>query len=137
MRRQGTEGFLDIHTSTGLKVTHVMGPVTPLDRTKLSSNSMQRHNKPTMNASNMVSVETGQAIAVGLEVTRDLEGEYAFMQVSQTHQPGSAAGFLYKFVRLFSVVGDVYFAFMFGKHHWSCSLTQYRTIPLAASAPCR
>lgn len=96
MRRQGTEGFLDIHTSTGLKVTHVMGPVTPLDRTKLSSNSMQRHTKPTMNASNMVSVETGQAIAVGLEVTRDLEGEYAFMQVSQAHAARISCGFSFQ-----------------------------------------
>ena len=82
MRRQGIEGFLDIHTSTGLNVTHVTGPVTPLDRSHLSSNSMQRHNKPTMNACGMVSVETGQGVAVGLEVTRDLEGDYAFIQVS-------------------------------------------------------
>ncbi|KAL3133773.1 hypothetical protein ABBQ32_008255 [Trebouxia sp. C0010 RCD-2024] len=81
MRRQGIEGFLDIHTSTGLGVTHVTGPITPLDRTNLSSNSMQRHNKPTMNACEMVSVETGQAVAVGLEVSRDLQGDYAFLQV--------------------------------------------------------
>lgn len=82
MRRQGIEGFLDIHTSTGLGVTHVTGPITPLDRTNLSSNSMQRHNKPTMNACEMVSVETGQAVAVGLEVSRDLQGDYAFLQVA-------------------------------------------------------
>ena len=39
-----------------------------------------------MNACEMVSVETGQSIAVGLEVTRDLEGDYAFMQVSSCMQ---------------------------------------------------
>lgn len=92
MRRQGIEGFLDIHTSTGLRVTHVTGPITPLDRSNLSSNSMQRHSKPTMNACEMVSVETGQAVAVGLEVTRDLEGDYAFIQVSLM-QPRSSERF--------------------------------------------
>lgn len=82
MRRQGIKGFLDIHTSTGLRVTHVTGPITSLDRTNLSSNSMQRHSKPTMNACEMVSVETGQAVAMGLEVSRDLQGDYAFLQVA-------------------------------------------------------
>lgn len=81
MRRQGMEGFLDIHTSTGLGVTHVTGPLAPLVRRNLSSSRMQQHSKPTMNACEMVSVETGQAIAVGLEVTKNLEGDYAFMQV--------------------------------------------------------
>ena len=89
MRRQGIEGFLDVHTSTGLRVTHMTGPINPLDRSNLSSNSMQRHNKPTMNACQMVSVETGQAVALGLEVTRDLEGEYAFIQVGLM-LPGSS-----------------------------------------------
>ncbi len=42
---------------------------------------MQRHTRPTMNACELVSVETGQGIAVGLDVTRDLLGEYAHMQV--------------------------------------------------------
>ena len=68
------------------------GPITPLDRSNLSSNSMQRHSKPTMNACEMVSVETGQAVAVGLEVTRDLEGDYAFIQVSLM-QPRSSERF--------------------------------------------
>ena len=80
-RRQGIEGFLDIHTSTGLGVTHVTGPVTSMDRSKMGSNSMQRRSRPTMNAHEMVSVETGQGIAVGLDVTRDLPGDYAYMQV--------------------------------------------------------
>ena len=70
-----------IHTSTGLGVTHITGPITPLNRTNLDSDSMQRHNKPTMNACEMVSVETGQGIAVGLEVNRDLQGDYAYLQV--------------------------------------------------------
>ena len=81
-RRQGVEGFLDIHTSTGLGVTHVLGPTTPLDRTNLNSNSMQRHSKPTRNACQLVSIETGQSMALGLDITRDLQGEYAYIQVS-------------------------------------------------------
>ena len=80
-RRQGVEGFMDIHTSTGLGVTHVTGPITPLNRANLGSNSMQRHTKPTMNACELVSVETGQGIAVGLDTTRDLQVEYVYMQV--------------------------------------------------------
>lgn len=44
---------------------------------------MQRHGKPTMNACEMVSVERGQGIAVCLETTRDLEGDYAFIQVCE------------------------------------------------------
>ncbi|KAL0045444.1 hypothetical protein WJX82_006816 [Trebouxia sp. C0006] len=80
-RRQGVEGFMDVHTSTGLGVTHVTGPTTPLNRANLGSNSMQRHFKPTMNACELVSVETGQGIAVGLDITRDLQVEYVYMQV--------------------------------------------------------
>ena len=80
-RRQGVEGFMDVHTSTGLGVTHVTGPITPLNRANLGSNSMQRHFKPTMNACELVSVETGQGIAVGLDTTRDLQVEYVYMQV--------------------------------------------------------
>ena len=80
-RRQGIEGFLDIHTSTGLALTHVIGPVTPLNRSKPGSSSMQRHPRPTMNACEMVSVETGQGIAVGLDVARDLQSDHAYMQV--------------------------------------------------------
>jgi len=80
-RRQGVEGFMDVHTSTGLGVTHVTGPITPLNRANLSSNSMQRHNKPTMNACELVSVETGHSIAVGLDITRDVQVEYLYMQV--------------------------------------------------------
>lgn len=86
MRRQGIEGFTDIHTSTGLGVTHVTGPLTPLDRTNLSSNSMQRHSKPTMNACEMVSVEAGQGIAVGLEVSKELQRDYAYLQVSGSNR---------------------------------------------------
>ena len=70
-----------MHTSTGLGVTHMAGPITPLDRTNLSSNSMQRHTKPTVNACELVSIETGQGIAVGLDVTRDLQVDYVIMQV--------------------------------------------------------
>ena len=91
MRRQGIDGFLDIHTSTGLGVTHITGPLTPLGRTNLSSNSMQRHNKPTMNACEMVSVETGQGIAVGLEVSKELQGDYAYLQVSGTTPSNDSA----------------------------------------------
>lgn len=80
-RRQGVEGFLDVHTSTGLGVTHMAGPITPLDRTNLSSNSMQQHTKPTVNACELVSIETGQGIAVGLDITRDLQVDYVIMQV--------------------------------------------------------
>ena len=58
-----------------------MGPLTPLKRSNLASHSMQQHSKPTMNACEMVSVERGQGIAVCLETTRDLEGDYAFIQV--------------------------------------------------------
>ncbi len=72
---------MDVHTSTGLGVTHVTGPITPLNRANLSSNSMQRHNKPTMNACELVSVETGHSIAVGLDITRDVQVEYLYMQV--------------------------------------------------------
>ena len=81
LRRQGVEGFLDIHTSRGLGVVHVTGPLTPLDRTSLTSNTLQRHTKPTLNACQLVSVEQGQGIAVGLDVTRELQGEYAYIQV--------------------------------------------------------
>ncbi|KAA6429955.1 MAG: hypothetical protein FRX49_00387 [Trebouxia sp. A1-2] len=80
-RRQGVEGFMDVHTSTGLGVTHVTGPITPLHRANLGSNSMQRHTKPTMNACELVSVETGQGVAVGLDIVRDLQVEYVYMQV--------------------------------------------------------
>ena len=80
-RRQGVEGFMDVHTSTGLGVTHVTGPVTPLNRANLGIDSMQRHTKPTMNACELVSVETGHGIAVGLDITRDLQVEYVYMQV--------------------------------------------------------
>ena len=56
--------------------------MTPLKRSDMASHSLQRHSKPTMNACDMVSVERGQGIAVCLTTTRDLEGDYAYIQVS-------------------------------------------------------
>ena len=65
------------------QIAQLVGPVTPLKRSNLARHSMQRHSKPTMNACEMVSVERGQGIAVCLETTRNLEGDYAFVQVNK------------------------------------------------------
>lgn len=54
----------------------MVGPATPLRRA-----NQAKHSKPTLNACEMVSVETGQGIAVALDVSRQLEGNYAFLQV--------------------------------------------------------
>ena len=64
-----------------VQVAQMVGPLTPVRRAKLASHSLQRHSKPTLNACDMVSVEQGQSIAVALEVSRQLEGNYAYLQV--------------------------------------------------------
>lgn len=47
----------------------------------MATHSSQRHSKPTMNACEMVSIERGQSIVACLETSRNLEGDYAFLQV--------------------------------------------------------
>ncbi|KAK9786487.1 hypothetical protein WJX73_005528 [Symbiochloris irregularis] len=84
-RRVGLNGVLDIHCSPGLEVTRITGPCVAVNRGPKGALMRMRGSgwsgRLGSHAQEVRSICRGQTFAITLDVTKPLQGQYAFVQV--------------------------------------------------------